>query len=78
MTANNAPCSTTVIPGCRASARPGLSRFRVWLGACHRAALCADPLEPPREDGVDGPQRHPCARLVVVIRPDKGTVHDED
>ncbi len=32
----------------------------------------------PRKDGVDGPRRHQCARLVVVIRPDKGAVHDED
>jgi len=31
-----------------------------------------------RKDGVDGPQRHQCARLVMLIRPDKGTVHDED
>src|SRR5216684_6877931 len=32
--------------------RPGISRFRVRCGACHRAALCADPLASPRNDGV--------------------------
>jgi Co/Zn/Cd efflux system component len=31
-----------------------------------------------RKDGVDGPRRHRCARLVLLIRPDKGAVHDED
>lgn len=31
-----------------------------------------------RNDGVDGPRRHRCARLVLLIRPDKGAVHDED
>ena len=39
-------------------------------------ARSRDPLA--RKDGVDGPRRHQCARLVVLIRPDKGTVHDED
>jgi hypothetical protein len=29
---------------------PGISRFRVWSGACHRAALRADPLGPSRND----------------------------
>src|SRR5882724_10183420 len=28
-----------------------ISRFRVRCGACHRAALCADPLASPRNDG---------------------------
>src|SRR5450631_840792 len=32
--------------------RPGISRFRVRCGACHRAALRADPLASPRNDGV--------------------------
>jgi hypothetical protein len=45
-------------------------------GACHRAALCADPLA--RNDGVDGPRRHQCARLVMSIRPDEGAVHERD
>src|SRR5260221_5131415 len=30
--------------------RPGISRFRVRCGACHRAAPCADPLASPRND----------------------------
>jgi len=31
-----------------AIAHRGISRFRVRCGACHRAALCADPLASPR------------------------------
>ena len=31
-----------------------------------------------RNDGVDGPQRHQCARLVMLILPDKGAVHERD
>src|SRR6266436_9955323 len=38
-----------VIPG-RAQREPGISRFRVWSGACHRAAQGADPLGPSRND----------------------------
>src|SRR6202051_3740519 len=34
-----------VIPG-RAKREPGISRFRVWPGACHRAAQRAGPLGP--------------------------------
>jgi hypothetical protein len=32
--------------------RAGISRFRVRCGACHRAALGADPLASPRNDGL--------------------------
>src|SRR4051812_7342805 len=32
----------------------------------------------PRNDGVDGPQRHQCARLVMLILPDKGAAHERD
>ena len=39
-----------------------------WLGLLR----CA------RKDGVDGPRRHQCARLVMSIRPDKGAVHERD
>src|SRR6266436_1632591 len=35
-----------------AIAHRGISRFRARCGACHRAALCADPLASPRNDGV--------------------------
>src|SRR5450631_4501558 len=35
-----------------AIAHRGISRFRVRCGACHRAALRADPLASPRNDGV--------------------------
>src|SRR5260221_13976574 len=49
--------STSVIPGWSegpdlrcAIAHRGISRFRVRCGACHRAALCADPLASPRND----------------------------
>ncbi len=35
-----------------------------------------DPLA--RKDGVDGPRRHQCARLVMSIRPDEGAVHERD
>src|SRR3954471_19747140 len=31
-----------------------------------------------RNDGVDGPQRHQCARLVMLILPDKGAAHERD
>src|SRR5580704_13678856 len=31
-----------------------------------------------RKDGVDGPRRHQCARLVISIGPDKGAVHERD
>jgi hypothetical protein len=41
-----------VIPGWRVSARPGISRFRVRCGACHRAGQRPDPLASPRNDGV--------------------------
>jgi hypothetical protein len=48
----------SVIPGWSAGpdlrcaiAHRGISRFRVRCGACHRAALCADPLASPRNDG---------------------------
>src|SRR5882724_6337155 len=48
----------SVIPGWCASTRPGISRFSdvqlhigVRCGACHRAALCADPVASPRNDG---------------------------
>src|SRR5664279_710619 len=34
-----------------AIAHRGISRFRVRRGACQRAALCADPLASPRNDG---------------------------
>ncbi len=34
-----------------AIAHRGISRFRARCGACHRAALCADPLASPRNDG---------------------------
>src|ERR1700730_14176442 len=34
-----------------AIAHRGISRFRVRCGACHRAALRADPLASPRNDG---------------------------
>src|ERR1700730_10331179 len=57
----------TVIPGWSAGpdlrcaiAHRGISRFRVRSGACHRAALRAEPLASPRNDGVWGassPQR---------------------
>jgi hypothetical protein len=43
-----------------AIAHRGISRFRVRCGACHRAALRADPLASPRNDGVwvaSSPQR---------------------
>src|SRR5215470_12557107 len=36
---------------------------------CSKAGL----LRFARNDGVDGPRRHLCARLVMSIRPDKGT-----
>jgi hypothetical protein len=39
-------------PDDRLRTRPGISRFRVRCGACHRAALRADPLASPRNDGV--------------------------
>jgi hypothetical protein len=49
----------TVIPGWSAGpdlrcaiAHRGISRFRVRCGACHRAALRADPLASPRNDVV--------------------------
>ncbi len=35
-----------------AIAHRGISRFRVWSGACHRAAQSADPLGPSRNDAV--------------------------
>src|SRR3954447_22927664 len=35
-------------------------------------------LRSARNDGVDGPQRHQCARLVMLILPDKGAVHERD
>jgi hypothetical protein len=35
-----------------AIAHRGILGFRVRCGACHRAALCADPLASPRNDGV--------------------------
>src|ERR1700731_4433998 len=38
------------IPG-RAKPEPGISRFRVWSGACHRAAQSADPVGPSRNGG---------------------------
>src|SRR5712664_2461873 len=48
------PDTDTVIPGWSegpdrrcAIAHRGISRFRVRCGACHRAALCADPLASP-------------------------------
>ena len=41
-----------VIPGRCVSIEPGISRFRVWSGACHRAALCADPVGPSRNDSL--------------------------
>jgi hypothetical protein len=51
--------SGSVIPGWSegpdlrcAIAHRGISRFRVRCGACHRAALRADPLAAPRNDGV--------------------------
>ncbi len=34
-----------------AIAHRGILGFRVRCGACHRAALCADPLASPRNDG---------------------------
>src|SRR5712692_5375147 len=37
--------------GAARRAEPGISRFRVRRGACHRAAHCADPLASPRNDG---------------------------
>jgi hypothetical protein len=36
--------------GAARRAEPGISRFRVRCGACHRAALCADPLASPRKN----------------------------
>src|SRR5437773_1369403 len=46
-----------VIPGRIERCEPGISRFSdvqlhivVRCGACHRAALCADPLASPRND----------------------------
>ena len=35
-------------------------------------------LRSARNDGVDGPQRHQCARLVMLILPDKGAAHERD
>ena len=48
---------TFVIPGCAVRRRPGIHTpcrgygFRARDGACHRAALRADPLVAPRNDG---------------------------
>src|SRR5450631_1221129 len=41
-----------------AIAHRGISRFRVRCGACHRAALRADPLASPRNDGVCSNSKH--------------------
>src|SRR5450631_3313259 len=41
-----------------AIAHRGISRFRVRCGACHRAALRADPLASPRNDGVCYNSKH--------------------
>jgi hypothetical protein len=49
----------------------GLLRWSLSSGAHSR-----DPLA--RNDGVDGPQRHQCARLVMLILPDKGAAHERD
>jgi hypothetical protein len=38
------PPATTVIPGWSVSTRPGISRFRVRCGACHRAGQQAGPV----------------------------------
>src|SRR5256885_5760945 len=82
----------TVIPGRLASANPESrdSPMRncaseVWSFGPSRN----DDKRPPvrwtmdcfacaRNDGVDGPQRHQCARLVMLILPDKGAVHERD
>src|SRR6202790_1723299 len=57
-----------VIPGWCVSIRPGISRFSdvqlhiiARCGACHRAALCAEPLASPRNDGLNS--------LPLVFRP---------
>jgi hypothetical protein len=40
-----------VIPRRCASIEPGISRFRVHRGACHRAVRCADAVAAPRNNG---------------------------
>src|SRR6202040_2965515 len=55
---------------------PGISRFRVRCGACHRAALCADPLASPRNDGDHNDEKQSeeitmaqAKRVVLASRP---------
>jgi len=52
------------------SASPWIASRSLPSGAHSR-----DPVA--RNDGVDGPRRHQCARLVLLIRPDKGAVMNE-
>jgi hypothetical protein len=59
--------------------RPGISRFRVRCGACHRAALRADPLASPRNDGVCSNSKHGFAfprreapELLIYLSPQRG------
>jgi hypothetical protein len=73
--------------------RQPLVRGQMRDAACPRPSACrahlptlrgcdygfrARAFSAPRNDGVDGPRRHQCARLVSVNRPDKGAVHGED
>src|SRR5215510_5153603 len=55
-----------------------LSLQQSWIASrsLSSGARSRDPLA--RNDGVDGPRRHRCARLVMSIRPDKGAVHGRD
>src|SRR5262245_2332117 len=53
------------------SIEPGISRFRAWSGACHRAALRADPLGSSRNDSAErsarGGQRRWCSIDAALI-----------
>src|ERR1700704_1659662 len=59
----NEPCSITVIAS---EAKQSIAQQRK-NGLLRRFA--------PRNDGVDGPRRHRCARLEILIRPDREAAH---
>src|ERR1700732_2407964 len=71
------PDQRSALSGHRLRGNPFLHLVR-WIASrsLSSGAHSRDPLA--RNDGVDGPRRHQCARLVMSIRPDEGAVHERD